>query len=118
MKEYASTIDFEGRSLTKAGARIKDVVLPYTLSKEDNGEVLRYSGAGAGVLTAPGNLVSGFNVGVLQWGVGAVTFAAASGSISRSTAIATSRQYAFASLFVAMNVGGGAAEYVLGGDVA
>lgn len=101
-----------------AGAAIVVLSAARALTAADNGQVLRSDSATGIVLTVPGNLPAGFNVAVMQWGAGAVSFAAASGAVARSTPAATSKQYGVASLLVGKNATSAAAEYVLGGDVA
>jgi hypothetical protein len=83
-----------------------------TLTEDDNGKVLRCDDASAVVITVPPELPVGFNVCVSQWGAGSVTYTAASGMTSRSSATMVSAQYKLSSLVV-MKAG----EYVIGGDV-
>jgi len=88
-----------------------------TLTLSDNGKLLRCDDASALTITVPNTMPAGFNIGILQWGAGSVTVAAASGATKRSSASALTAQYAAGSITVAKNADGVSAEFVLGGSV-
>ncbi len=92
----------------------------YTLTKSDNGALLYIDNGSATTIYLPNNLQKGFNVGVIQYGAGQITFSASSGAVLRNSQshTKTSAQYAVVSLFVASNTDNVSAVYMLGGETA
>lgn len=92
----------------------------YTLQASDTGRVIELTDGGAITLTLPNSLQVGFCCTVVQGGVGVATFSAASGATLRNRQghTKTAGQWAMCSIYVRVNSGGSAAEYVLGGDTA
>lgn len=97
---------------------VEDFTGNLTLSDDDCGKILRCTDGSGVTVTVPATLSKGFNVGLAQWGAGAITVAAGAGATKRSSASATSAQYGTASLMVLANANGAAAEFVIKGDVA
>lgn len=89
-----------------------------TLSPLDNGKIFRCEDASNVTITVPASLPKGFNVGFATWSTGTITVSAGTGATKRSPKTALSSQYAVGSIVVMKNTGGGAAEFVLGGDFA
>jgi hypothetical protein len=89
-----------------------------TLTAADNGKLLRCDDSSAVTVTVPNTLPQGFNIGVAQWGAGAVTVSAGASATKRSTASGPSAQYKIGAILVAKNVDGLSAEFTLNGEVA
>jgi hypothetical protein len=91
----------------------------YTLSNADNGCILEATNASGCAFTFPATLNRGFNVGILRYGAGAVTWVAGSGATIRvpSSATAIAAQYGLASAYVRANTNGSNAEIVIAGNV-
>lgn len=92
----------------------------YALTAADGGKVVEISNASAITLTLPNDLPVGWCCSVVQGAAGQITFTPASGANlrNRQAHTKTAGQWAMCSLYVRTNVGGAAAEYVLGGDTA
>jgi hypothetical protein len=89
-----------------------------TLDLTSNGMIIKSGDAVGVTYTLPGTLPVGYNVMVLQRGVGAVTFAP-SGSAALHNLYGytkTGGQYAVVMLFVDSNVDGASAEFILAGN--
>ena len=91
----------------------------YVLQADDNGKVIEFANAGAVAVTLPADLPAGFNAVGCQAGAGKVSLASAAGAslrnrqgFGRSTG-----QWAEWSMRIRANAGGGAAEWVVSGDL-
>lgn len=85
------------------------------LTPDSNGIVYRYEGSSNITIAVPNNLPEGFNVGFLMYGTGTITISGGTAT-NRGGKSALNNQYSAGSLLVTKNVGGAAAEYMLGGD--
>lgn len=112
---YTSTID--DFAYSTIFANVEGFSGNRTLMDGDNGKLLRCDDGSAVTITVPNNLAEGFNIGVAQWGAGAVTIAAASGATKRSAAASPSAQYKVGALLVVKNSDGASAEFTFSGEV-
>ena len=72
-------IDLKGNSIQGFKAIIVNKTDSYTLTAEDNGKILTFDATNTITLTVPLGLPIGFNVTLIQKGVGQIVFTAASG---------------------------------------
>jgi hypothetical protein len=91
----------------------------YTLTANDNGQVLEFSNASAITVTIEADLPVGFSCVMVQTLGGQVTFVAEAGATQRQRQgfTKTAGQWAMVSMYVSSNAGS-AAVYVLSGDMA
>ena len=94
--------------------------ISYSLVASDSGKVITATNAAAITITLPNDLPKGFNIGVIQGGVGAVTFSVAAGATlnNRQVHTQTAGQHSVVTLMVTSNSNGSNAVYNLGGDTA
>lgn len=98
-----------------AGAKVAN----YTLVAADDGKVIEFDAAAEVTCTIPNSLAAGFSCSIVQVGAGKVVVAPGA-SATRRQRLAYTRtagQWAVVSMYVRQNVGGTAAEFVLGGDM-
>jgi hypothetical protein len=90
----------------------------YTLTANDCGHAVIYTGASAANITTVNSLPVGCTVTIVQSGAGQVTVVNGSGATlsSVNTYTKTKAQYAVIGLTVDTNVGGTAAHFILSGD--
>lgn len=85
----------------------------YTLQASDNGTVVAFNNANAVTLTIPSGLGAGFNVTIVQLGLGLVTPTASSTTIHQRLSLTKSAgQYAYMSLLASS-----ADTFILSGDL-
>ncbi|MBR0793977.1 hypothetical protein JQ615_01095 [Bradyrhizobium jicamae] len=108
-------------------ANLRGRVVPFTgsftLSLDDNGKLFRCDDSNNVVVTVPGFLHDGFNVGFIVYGAGTVTLAAnplRANNLSGKTALST--QYQAGSVLVTKAINDadafGSIEFLTGGDFA
>jgi hypothetical protein len=88
----------------------------FTINSDCNGYLFRYEGSSNITVTVPANLPLGFNCGFAMWGTGTVTLAPGTGATNRSGKTTLNTQYTSGSILIAKNIGGSAAEFLVGGD--
>jgi hypothetical protein len=75
----------------------------YELTTEDNGKLILLDVADPTIVGIGGTLPVGFNVGVIQWGAGALTFATDTGTIrSAGDLVESAEQYGVTSVAVVL----------------
>lgn len=91
----------------------------YTVSNADNACILEAINASGCAITLPATLSQGFNVGILRYGAGSVTWTAGSGATIRVPGSATgiASQYGTASAYVRSNTTGSNAEIIVAGNI-
>lgn len=91
----------------------------YTLQSSDDGKVVELSNTSSITVTVPNSLAQGFSCLIVQVNTGQVTIAAGADATQRQRLglNKTAGQWGVVSMYVRANVGGTAAEYVLGGDM-
>ena len=100
---------------SEAYATVTTVTGDYTAQKADiNTLVMVNSGTGKTV-TLPANFPVGACISFVQYGAGAVTFAAASGATIPQGAAATGSQYTIAAAIVVANADGASAVWIVSG---
>lgn len=116
---HDGSLSFEGQAIDQFSASILDITDPsYTLQVRDMGTVVNFDSAVAVTLTLPGDMPRGFNIMLVQWGLGNVQFVLGSGATlkSRFAGSALGGQYAGGSLMVMRNADDVSAEWWFGGD--
>jgi hypothetical protein len=90
----------------------------YTLAATDCGTTIVFTNAAAVTVTTLNSLPAGCAVAIEQGGAGQVTVAAGSGATQHSAHSFTKTygQYAILGLFVDINAGGSAADFIITGD--
>lgn len=88
------------------------------INNEMNGKIMRCEDANPVTVSIPGDLIEGFNCGIIRFAAGSVTLSFVSGAVKRVGGTALGTQYFRGSLFVAKNADGNTAECMVGGDFA
>jgi hypothetical protein len=110
----AQDADIAGKRLIRARAAVELLTQNRTFVPSDVSTLFRSDSASNLTVTVPKDAREGANYAVAAWGTGSVTVAAEAGATNRSAITGTSGQYKLLSIIIVRNVGGNAAEFIVG----
>jgi hypothetical protein len=112
---FSAGASFNGAKIANAIPETVSVTANLTLDGTHNGKIILANSASAFTITIPSTLTEGFNVSVIQQGVGQVTIAAG----SSATLSSFNNQYNTAGQYAALSILGlGGSAFIMYGNTA